>query len=164
MNRYTISPEFLESSADLTEHHDYFADVLMVFAQDNQYKLCIDEDRFAYNIYKEIILKHQCLQTWLKLLNRRKNKIEIVSIPKEEYPDRRDIFISIANEVHPSKQLLTTSKVVYSNKNAVISQKGIALIDGTEAKVRLNQKNVTIVYQSTFGSNSPIVNGNENKL
>lgn len=163
MNRFTITPEFLEATAS-DESYDFFVNVLMVFAQDNKYKLCMDNIGLAYHAYAGIIRKYDCLQVWLKVLNSRKNKIEKVSIPNVEYQDIRDLFLSIANEVLPYKRLLTSVKSSYNDKQEQIIQNNINLVDGNEAKDFLNQKVLQPIIQISNGDNSPNINGNNNTI
>lgn len=163
MNRFTITPEFLEATAS-DESYDFFVNVLMVFAQDNKYKLCMDNIGLAYHAYAGIIRKYDCLQVWLKILNSRKNKIEKVSIPNVEYQDIRDLFLSIANEVLPYKRLLTSVKSSYNDKQEQIIRNNINLVDGNEAKDFLNQKVSQTIIQNSYGDNSPNINGNNNTI
>lgn len=163
MNRFTITPEFLEATAS-DESYDFFVNVLMVFAQDNKYKLCMDNIGLAYHAYAGIIRKYDCLQVWLKVLNSRKNKIEKVFIPNVEYQDIRDLFLSIANEVLPYKRLLTSVKSSYNDKQEQIIQNNINLVDGNEAKDFLNQKVLQPIIQISNGDNSPNINGNNNTI
>lgn len=161
MNRFTITPEFLEATAS-DGSYDFFVNVLMVFAQDNKYKLCIDNIGLAYNSYAGIIRRYDCLQVWLKVLNSRINNIEKVSIPNVEYEDTRDLFISIANEVRPYKRLLTCDKSSYNDKQEQIIRNEINLVDGNEAKDFLNEKVSQTIIQNSYGDNSPNINGNNN--
>lgn len=161
MNRFTITPEFLEATAS-DESYDFFANVLMVFAQDNKYKLCIDNIGLAYHSYEGIIRRYDCLQVWLKVLNSRTNNLEKVSIPNVEYEDTRDLFISIANEVLPYKRLLTSVKSSYNDKQEQIIRNKINLVDGNEAKDFLNQKDSHTIIQNSYGDNSHNINGNNN--
>lgn len=163
MNRFTITPEFLEATAS-DQSYDFYANVLMVFAQDNKYKICMDNIGLAYRSYVGIIRKYDCLQVWLKVLNSMPNNIEKVSIPDVEYEDIRDLFLSIANEVLPYKRLLTSVKSSYNDKQEQIIQNKINLIDGNEAKDLLNQKASQPTIQISYGDNSPNINGSNNTI
>lgn len=163
MNRFTITPEFLEASA-MDEGYYYFSNVLMVFAQRNSYKLCLDNRGFASQIYEEIIRKHECLRVWMKAMNCKPHCIENVSIPRNKYEDRRDLFLSIANEVQPLKQLITNSKSLYNNKKELITLNKISLLDGDEAIDILQMKTPQMLVQISYGNNSPNINGNNNKV
>lgn len=163
MNRFTITPDFLEATAS-NGSYDLFANVLMVFAQDNRYKLCLDNNGLAFRSYVGIIRKYDCLQVWVKVLNSSTNNIEKVSIPNVEYEDVRDVFLSIANEVLPFKRLLTSVKSSYNDKQELIIRNKINLVDGNEAKDLLNQKVLHPIIQISYGDNSPNINGNNNKL
>lgn len=174
MNRYTITSEFLEASA-LDKDYDYFSNVLMVFAQKNQYMLCLDDKKLANKLYEEIIRKHECLRVWLEALNRKPHSIEEVSIGGISYKDDKDLFLSIANEVQPYKQLITSNKTLFNDKREKISFYNIDLIDGNEAISRLSP-NITQTFQNcnnninnmmniqqANGDFSSINNGNNNR-
>ena len=161
MNRFTITPEFLEASAS-DNSYDYFANVLMVFAQDNKYKLCMDSTGLAGLSYEEIIRKYECLQVWLKVLNGKSHNIEKVSVASKNYQDNRDLFMSIANATPPYKRLVTHAKSYYNEKLDQIMHNNICLLDGNEVKEILHYTPPTIVLQYSTGDNSPNINGNNN--
>ena len=160
MNRFTITPEFLEKLAR-DEIFEYFSNVLMVFAQRNEYKVCIDNKGLAYQIYADIIMKYDMLQVWIKVMNGTRNSFEQVSIPDKDFSDNRDLFLSIANELEPRKQLITSQKTLFNDKSLIITEKKITLIDGDEAIAILQPNNI---IQISYGNNSPNINGNNNTI
>lgn len=162
MNRFTITPEFLEKLAR-DELYEYFSNVLMVFAQDNKYKVCMDDRGFAFKIYYDIILKYECLGVWIKAMNRKRNSFEQVSIPNKVFSDNRDLFLSIANELIPGKQLITSQKTLFNDISKIITENQITLIDGDEA-IAILKSNNNINYQISYGNNSPNINGNNNSI
>lgn len=162
MNRFTITPEFLEKLArDCI--YDYFSNVLMVFAQRNEYKVCLDNKGLAERIYADIIMKYDMLQVWIKVMNGTPNSFEKVSIPDIAFSDDRDLFLSIANELIPGKQLITSKKSLFNDKSQIIMKNLITLIDGDEA-IAILQPKKSVINQISYGDNSPNVNGNNNKL
>lgn len=162
MNRFTITSEFLEASA-LDKDYDFFSNVLMVFAQKNQYMLCLDNKKIAYDLYEKIIRRHDCLRVWLEALNRKPHSIEEVSIGKKSYKDDRDLFISIANEVQPYKQLITSKKSLFNDKYKQIQKYKITIIDGDEA-IEILKPKTSYNIQISLGDNSPNINGNNNAI
>ena len=66
MNRYTIAPDFLETAA---ENSYYLLNVLIVFAQDNRFKLCMDNRDLAYECYEGITRRYESIRFWMPLLN-----------------------------------------------------------------------------------------------
>lgn len=47
MNRFTIDADFL-SYAGLEDNMDLFLDVLMIFTQDNEFRICLDSSDIAF--------------------------------------------------------------------------------------------------------------------
>lgn len=160
MNRYTISPDFLEFSAT-EESCDYFLNVLLVFAQDNQYKLCLDKRGLAHAQYENIIQSHERLLFWIKMLNLKSRNIETVQIVEHQFDSTQELFLAIADAVCPHKKLITSDKSLFAEWQDNISNQGINLIDGDEAKSMLMHPTV---IQMSFGDNSPNINGNNNTI
>lgn len=133
MNRFTLTPEFLEAST-FDKSDDLYLNVLMVFAQDNKYKLCMDNLGFASELYEEIIKKDDSLRLWLSAVNTRSNNIEKVIINDEDYKDKRDLFLSIADTTPPFKHLVTYSKSLFNDKQEIVTRNGISLLDGNDVK------------------------------
>lgn len=160
MNRYTISPEFLESCAQ-DPSCDYLLNVLMVLAQDNQFKLCMDKGDIAFSRYAGIIQRNECLQFWIQMLNIKARNIEAVVIPNRAYLTNQELFLAIANKVPPEKKLVTSDKSMYDNWLEDVIEQGIMLLDGDEAKVRMQ---APIIMQVSTGDNSPNIVGCQNTI
>lgn len=160
MNRFTISPEFLESCAQDPTCY-YLLNVLMVLAQDNQFKLCMDKGNLASSRYADIIRKSEPLQFWIKMLNLRTRNIEVVVIPKGTYSTNQDLFLAIANMVLPQKKLVTSNKSIYDDWQKEVIGQGITLIDGDEAKSLMQ---APPIIQISYGDFSPNIQGNQNTI
>lgn len=160
MNRYTISPDFLDFSA-AEENYYYLLNVLLVFAQDNQFKLCLDKNGLAQVQYDRIVQSHECLLFWIKALNRKSRNIETVQIAGNQYDSTQELFLAIADAVHPNKKLITSDKSLFNEWQKFINDQGISLIDGDEAKSMLTHPTV---IQLSIGNNSPNINGNNNTI
>lgn len=160
MNRYTLSPDFLVFSAT-EESCDYFLNVLLVFAQDNQFKLCLDKRGLAREQYDHIIQSYECLRFWIKMINMKSRNIETVQIAGNQYASPQELFLAIADAVHPHKKLITSDKSSFNEWQDFIDNRGINLIDGDEAKSMLIHPTVV---QMSFGNNSPNINGNNNTI
>lgn len=160
MNRYTISPEFLELCAqDLT--CDYLLNVLMVLAQDNQFKLCMDKGNLASSRYASIIERSERLRFWIQMLNMKSRNIEAVIIPNRAYTTNQELFLAIANKVPPEKKLVTSNKSMYDDWQDVVLEQRIMLIDGDEAKARMQ---APTILQISTGDHSPNIAGNNNTI
>lgn len=160
MNRYTIAPDFIEAAA---ENSYYLLNVLFVFAQDNRFKLCMDNMDLAYECYERIIRSHESIRFWMSMLNNSPRNIEIVQLKSGRYTDSQDLFLEIADAVVPYKRLITSNKALYHGKQDFIISHSVNIIDGDEAKdclrsIQINKVNITM------GDNSPIVNGNNNTI
>ena len=160
MNRFTISPDFLVFSAT-EETYDYLLNVLLVFAQDNQYKLCLDKRGLARVQYEHIIRSYDCLHLWIGMINRKSRNIETVEIAGYQYESTQELFLAIADAVHPNKNLITSDKSSFAEWQEYINNHGINLIDGDEAKGMLMHPTV---IQISYGDNSPNINGNNNTI
>ena len=160
MNRFTISPDFLEFTAN-EETCDYLLNVLLVFAQDNQFKLCLDKGGLARAQYEHIIQSHECLLFWIGMINRKSGNIEAVPIAGHQYESTQELFLAIANAVHPQKKLITSDKSSFAEWQDYVNNQGINLIDGDEAKGMLTHPTV---IQISYGDNSPNINGNNNTI
>lgn len=161
MNRFTIAPEFLECCAQ-EETCDLFLNVLMVFTQDNEYKLCMDDAGRAMSAYQGIIERFEYLRSWIKWLNRSPRNIELVSIPAVNDHSEQSLFLAISDAVFPSKKLVTSEKSRYAAWQVFIAEHSINLIDGDEAKGQLQR--TTVINQNTSGDNSPNIIGNFNTI
>ena len=157
MNRYTIAPDFVEMAA---KNSYYLLNVLIVFAQDNRFKLCMDDKEMAYKCYESIIKRHESIRFWMSLLNNSSRNIEKIKLKSGKYSDSQDLFLAIADVVFPNKRLITGDKSLFNDKQNFINNHGVNIIDGDEAKDYLQRAYVNI----TLGDNSPIVNGNNNKI
>lgn len=157
MNRYTIAPDFVEMAA---ENSYYLLNVLIVFAQDNRFKLCMDNKDMAYKCYESIVKRHDSIRFWMSLLNNSSRNIEKIKLKSGKYSDSQDLFLAIADAVVPNKRLITGDKSLFSEKQNFINNHGVNIIDGDEAKDYLQRAYVSI----TMGDNSPIINGNNNKI
>lgn len=160
MNRYTISPEFLESCAQ-DPSCDYLLNVLMVLAQDNQFKLCMDKGTLASSCYSRIIEGNEQLRFWIRMLNTKSRNIETVVIPDVTYQTNQDLFLAIADKVPPHKKLITSDKSMYDDWQEIVQGQGITLIDGEEAKTQMR---APIFVQVSIGDNSPNIIGNNNTI
>ena len=56
MNRFTIDADFI-SLAGLDDNVDLLLDVLMVFTQDNEFRLCLDTSDIAFQKYLNVSIK-----------------------------------------------------------------------------------------------------------
>lgn len=160
MNRFTIAPDFLEYCAREAEF-DLFRNVLFVFTQDNQFKICMDKLGLADASYRCIIERSEIIRFWLEMLNCKSRNIECVAIPNVPYATQQDLFLEIANAVPPKKRLVTSDKSLFDNWLDRISTDGITLFDGDEAKVDLQPKTIT---QISLGDGSPNIVGNQNQI
>lgn len=160
MNRFTISPDFLEFTAT-EETCDYLLNVLLVFAQDNQFKLCLDKSGLAQAQYEHIIQSHECLLFWIRMINIKSRNIETVQIAGHQYESSQELFLAIADAVQPNKKLITSNKSSFAEWQDYINNQGINLIDGDEAKSMLMHPTV---IQISYGDNSPNINGSNNTL
>jgi hypothetical protein len=160
VNRYTISPDFLEYVAK-NSSSDYLLNVLIVFAQDNQYKLCMDKRGYASSQYEKIIESSDHLRFWVNMLNNKKQNIEAVEISDKIYKDYQELFVEIAKSVPPGKRLVTSDKSLYNRLQEEIAFHNVHLIDGDEAKVMMR---APINVQISYGDNSPNINGNNNSV
>ena len=82
MNRYTIAPDFVEMAA---ENSYYLLNVLIVFAQDNRFKLCMDNKDMAYKCYESIVKRHDSIRFWMSLLNNSSRNIEKIKLKDAIY-------------------------------------------------------------------------------
>jgi len=160
VNRFTISPDFLEFSAT-EETCEYLLNVLFVFAQDNPYKLCLDKRGLARAQYERIIESHECLLFWIGMINMKSRNIETVEIAGHQYESTQELFLAIADAIYPNKKLITSDKSLFAEWQKYITLHGINLIDGDEAKGMLMQPTV---IQISNGNNSPNINGNNNTI
>lgn len=157
MNRYTIAPDFVEMAA---ENNFYLLNVLIVFAQDNKFKLCMDNKNLAYKCYECLVRRYDSIRFWMSLLNNSSRNVEKIELKSGGYSDSQDLFLAIADAVVPNKRLITSDKSLFYGKQDFISNHGVNIIDGDEAKDYLQSVYINI----TMGDNSPIVNGNNNKI
>ena len=161
MNRYTISPDFLEHCAREKDYY-LFLNVLLVFAQNNSYKICLDKSELAFNCYKNLIQKYDMLASWMKYLNDTPYNIEAVCIPDADYGTEQELFMAIANAIPPEKKLVTFDKSLYTQRWLhFLTSNGIHLLDGNETEHKFRQ--LTIV-QVSFGDYSPNTVGNQNTI
>lgn len=159
MNRYTISSDFLESYATDTS---VFINLLMVFAQDNRFKVCVDNQGKAVQKYYLLGKEFEYIRMWLKFMSYSNYKyVENIGDCDVENCDERDLFIEIASKVLPYKQLLVNSKNDYYNlKENLIAEKGVLLLDKDEILSSLSS--TVVVNQYSYGKNSPNICGNNN--
>lgn len=162
MNRFVIAPDFLES-IDEENNIDLFLNVLVVFAQDNPYKLCVDSFGLADSIYTSVCEPSELLRRWISYLNSKSRNKEIVRLPDEDnYDSKQSLFLAISDAIPPGKRLVTSNKPSYNRWQGFITEHGISLIDGDEAKDQIQR--TTVINQTSIGNNSPNIIGNLNSV
>lgn len=161
MNRFTIEPDFIEFAS--AENNTYlFTDVLVVFAQDNEFKLCIDSSQIALDNYWRIAKKSEMLRTWFGLINAKGCRyIEFIEISNQIYKNEKELYIDICSKTFcEKKRLIVKRKQPYNVFSEKIQENKIQLIDGDEAKEALNRR----IVQISFGDNSSNVIGDHNTI
>lgn len=154
MNLYTISADFVEHCGPCyPENWDYWYNVLAIFNQDNEYKLCIDNQKQAISIYIKQGEHYEQIRFWLQALLTSPNKnIELISLPKIESEDPRILFISIAAKtVCLERKLVVCNKQDYDDVMHIITDKNVIILDRDEAKARLAPRKGNI--QIAIGDN-----------
>lgn len=161
MNRFTIDADFI-GFAGLEDNIDLFLNVLMIFPQDNRFRLCMDSSDVTFNRYKELALESQAIRFWLSFLFEKKENrkyIDFITIKKKDYSDIKKLYIEICNSsCSNQKKIIVDKKQSYGDFSEEISNSNIQLLDGYEAKEILNVKNIQI----STGDNSPNVIGDNN--
>lgn len=161
MNRFTIDVDFI-SFAGMKENFDLLFNVLMVFIQDNEFRLCLDSSNIALAEYNKIALESEAIRFWFKCLfetEQSRRYIDYIKIEKQKYSHDKQIYIEICNcSYSKNKRIIVANKQSYGELMDILSEKQINLLDGYEAKSMLN----TRVMQISYGNNSPNINGNNN--
>ena len=67
MNRFTIDADFI-SLAGLDDNVDLLLDVLMVFTQDNEFRLCLDTSDIAFQKYLNVSINSEAIRFWFNCL------------------------------------------------------------------------------------------------
>lgn len=157
MTRFTIMPEFIEGCVS----NQYFFEVLCYFPmRTNPFKVCLDNRQLAYRIYAELARNSEMIYHWIQALNNTGNCIYKVNLENDEYQNENELFLAIANQVSPSKLIITSDKALFNDDMQFVSDNGITLLDPDEAAQRLSPT----VIQISYGNNSPNIYGNNNNL
>ena len=163
MNRFTIDADFI-SLAGLDDNVDLLLDVLMVFTQDNEFRLCLDTSDIAFQKYLNVSINSEAIRFWFNCLfqNKQSRKyIDYITIKKRTYSDDKQIYIEICNNsCSAMKRIIVANKQSYSELMELLSNSEIQLLDGYQAKAILNVRNIQI----SMGANSPNINGNNNAV
>lgn len=161
MNRFTIDADFL-SYAGLEDNMDLFLDVLMIFTQDNEFRICLDSLDIAFKRYIDISMNSESIRFWFRCLfeNKQNRKyIDYITIRSQNYLNEKQVYIEICNRsCSIRKKIIVNNKQDYYEFMRELSYCGIELLDGYEAKKILN----TRIVQISTGSNSPNIIGNGN--
>ena len=154
MNRFTIDADFI-SLAGLDDNVDLLLDVLMVFTQDNEFRLCLDTSDIAFQKYLNVSINSEAIRFWFNCLFQNKQS------RKRTYSDDKQIYIEICNNsCSAMKRIIVANKQSYSELMELLSNSEIQLLDGYQAKAILNVRNIQI----SMGANSPNINGNNNTV
>ena len=163
MNRFTIDADFI-SLAGLDDNTDLLLDVLMVFTQDNEFRLCLDTSDIAFKKYLDISLNSEAIRFWFYCLfeSRQSRKyIDYITINRRTYSNGKQIYIEICNNsCSEMKRIIVAQKQSYNELIELLSDSKIQLLDGYQAKAILNMRNIQI----SLGANSPNINGNYNTV
>jgi hypothetical protein len=163
MNRFTIDADFI-SLAGLDDNADLLLDVLMVFTQDNEFRLCLDSSDIAFQKYLDISLNSEAIRFWFHCLfeSRQSRKyIDYITINRRTYSNGKQIYIEICNNsCSEMKRIIVAEKQSYNELIELLSDSKIQLLDGYQAKAILNMRNIQI----SMGANSPNINGNYNTV
>lgn len=163
MNRFTIDADFI-SYAALDDNADLLLDVLMVFTQDNEFRLCLDSSNIAFQKYHNISLNSEAIRFWFRCLFEMKQSrkyIDYVTIRRKIHSNDKQIYIEICNSsCSENKRIIVDSKQSYSELNKLLLDSQIHLLDGYQAKTILNARNIQI----SMGNNSPNILGDNNTV
>lgn len=99
MNRFTIDADFL-SYAGLEDNMDLFLDVLMIFTQDNEFRICLDSSDIAFKRYIDISMNSESIRFWFRCLfeNKQNRKyIDYITIRSQNYLNEKQVYIEICN-------------------------------------------------------------------
>lgn len=163
MNRFTIDEDFI-CLAGLEDNIDLFLNVLMIFTQENPFRVCMDESDITFRRYKELALKSEPIRFWIRcLFEKQENRkyIDFIATDESISSDPKKLYIEICNNSCSSqKKIIVDTKQSYGNLLSDISTSGISLLDGYEAKAILNTQNIQISY----GNNSSNIIGDGNSI
>lgn len=165
MAKYTICSEFINYIANEKELN-LFSNVIMVFAQDNAYKVCIDKNDQIFSLYENIAMKSEIIRLWLKCMTTKKDiNFEKIDIYDQDIKESKELFLYVCKSTFGEKTLIVFSTQDYIKYEKFISQNQIILLDKDEAKENLKPQNISYKRCNiTMDKNSPIVDGSQNKL
>ena len=127
MPTYTVCSEILELSK--VEKH-YFYNLLCYFAQENEYKICLDEEDFIIKEYNEKAKNNEELRSWINWISYDKRNYEIIKVQKK-LSVNRELFVMVCASTF-DKLLITRSKDDYISHKEFIEQEKICVRDKDE--------------------------------
>jgi len=165
---YTLTTSLIENipSTDI----ELFGSLLGVFTNiESGHKLAIDTNRQLYILYSnakvDANLRFQ-YEAWKELLSKMLNRVcEFIPVDID-ITDKDQAFLEVASSVNGSKKIIVYSRNTNcpydcNDDNEVEHNgKSISVLDKDEAVSEINEKNSI----TTYGDNSPIINGNNNKV
>lgn len=163
MATYTFCKRFVSACSDDPQ---LALNVLFHFVHEGPLRIAVDSGTTVLNDYKTIAENNYFITTWLTLLSYR-GKVVWDSIVIEETLDSEAFYLELAALCVNNKRLVCDSKQHYANLPVV--EKQVILIDRAEAPGDIQVQSqgqaarMTVnVQTATFGSESPIVQGNKN--
>lgn len=170
---YTLTTNLIEN-IQLSERSIFSSLFHMLTNVKSGNKLAIDKNKRLLTIYAEanviIGLKYD-YKYWLDYLSD-KHIYDIICepIPVEiDISDKDQAFLDVASAINGSKKIIVYSRnnncpYQCDGKNEVEHNgEKICVLDKDEAVSEINDKN-NITNITTYGDNSPVINGNNNKV
>ena len=127
MPTYTVCGEILELSK--IENRYYF-NLLLYFVQENEHKICLDENDFIIKMYKEIAKDNVDIHCWIKWLSYDKRNFEIIRLRKKPNSDK-ELFVLVCASTF-DKLLIARKKEDYIPVKKLIIEEQIKLYDKDE--------------------------------
>lgn len=165
---YTLTTSLIENipSTDI----ELFGSLFGVFTNvKSGHKLAIDNNKRLYILYCNANINASLRSqyaAWLDLFSKILNKVcEFIPVDID-ITDKDKAFLEVASSVNGSKKLIVYSRNTncpyWCNDENEIEHNGksICVLDKDEAVSEINDKNNI----TTYGDNSPVINGNKNKV
>jgi len=160
MALFTLCSNYVDHCCSNNED---FLDILLSFCQTNDRKIALDEKDRIIESYRTNVANKENFNTWLKLLTMKKNNFEIVNVNlNDEDIENFELMISVSSQTY-DKTLACKSKSDYLSLRETIEKEKINLLDKDELKQNFATKQETTIIR-TSGDNSPIIDGNQNKV
>lgn len=164
MSSYVVDPRLV--SEIVTQNcDDGFLNILVPFFQDGRcYLFCVDKGGLYMNLIMNLAENTYTYgRLLLQYINDFPGKLNTIDIQVRNIAPEEVFCIKLAKETL-DKKIVTHKEDSYSSCNNEINSNGINILDYPTAKNILTQQSIQTIQNITFGNNSPIVTGNNNKV